>query len=349
MVDIFVDPAIIAMPHADGEKDVREAYLHVLLLWLKEALSSPHAWYYSESSSTLLSDSDAKILQTWQRKYKLDVNIRLILFWAGQFLNSESHLLPNLEDLGYMVELEAASISIQPEQFALRWLEHLHNEMLILLATVGGCKHMGCELASALHIATLALAHKKKAIEVSAKVSASIPDFAWNANDIFTQALPLLFTPDDLPPPAATDAINLWDKGEDGIRYAIDHWFAHDWQGSVQHPFPYCFAESFFTTIENNELHLDEVILMRIVRVASAIIADKAKDIRVYKLRQLRKSKTADSKQRTRESDNAKAWRLTLVKEGVGWRMHFWQIPTPEGNVIEFANILKKHDPEEIF
>ena len=349
MVDVFVDPVIIAMPHADAEKDVVDKYLYMLLLWLKEALSSPHTWYYSNSSTSLLSESDSKVLQAWQRKYKIDVNISLIMSWAGQFFNSESDLTLNLENLGYLLELEAGSISIHPTQFTDRWPEHLYDEMHMLLATVGGCKQMGNSLACALHIATLALAHKKKEIEISAKVSASIPDFVWDTDHIFTQTLPLLYTPDDLPPPAATDVINLWDKGEDGIRYAIDHWYAHDWQSSVQNSLAYSFSTSFFTTIEHNELHFDEVVLMRIVRAASAVIAGKAKDIKVYNLRQLRVSKTADSKQHTRESDNAKAWRLTLVKEGVGWRMHFWQIPTPEGSVIEFANILKKHDPEEIF
>lgn len=38
MVDIFVDPVIIAMPHVDAEKDVVDKYLYILLLWLKEAL-----------------------------------------------------------------------------------------------------------------------------------------------------------------------------------------------------------------------------------------------------------------------------------------------------------------------
>ena len=80
----------------------------------------------------------------------------------------------------------------------------------------------------------------------------------------------------------------------------------------------------------------------------SSVIADKAKDVKNYHLRQLRESKTADSKQRTRESDNAKAWRLTITPDGVGWRLHYWQVPTPNGSIIEFANVLKKHDPEDI-
>ena len=92
----------------------------------------------------------------------------------------------------------------------------------------------------------------------------------------------------------------------------------------------------------------NEVILAKLVRVAATVIADKAMDVKCN-LRQLRESKTADSPQRTRASDGAKAWRLTLTDKGVGWRMHYWRIPAEDGSCIEFANALKKHDPEEIW
>jgi len=90
-------------------------------------------------------------------------------------------------------------------------------------------------------------------------------------------------------------------------------------------------------------------VLKRIIRAAAAIISERAKDVKSYNLRQLRESKTADSKQRTRPEDNAKAWRLTITPDGVGWRMHYWHVVTSEGSFIEFANILKKRDPEDIY
>ena len=353
MVDIFIDPVIVAMPRADAEKDEINTYVYMLQLWLKEALSSPHSWFYSNAIAALLTECgqypDSHVLQAWQRKYKIDINVRLILSWVRQFFDSEYDLSLKLERSGYLLELEPGSISIQPAQFADRWHEDLSDEMHLLLANVGGCKHMGDVFAGELQVATQALAYKKKELEISAKVLDSVPDFVWETDNIFTQTLPLLYTPDDLPPPTAVDIFTLWNKGEDGVRYAIDHWYSYVWQSTVQGPLAYRFSASFFTTIERNELHFDEIVLMRIMRAGADIIADKAKDVKNYNLRHIRKSKAANSKQRTRESDDAKAWRLTLVHEGVGWRMHYWQIPTPQGPVIEFANILKKHDPEEIF
>jgi hypothetical protein len=56
----------------------------------------------------------------------------------------------------------------------------------------------------------------------------------------------------------------------------------------------------------------------------------------------LRETKAANSPQQTRGEDHGKAWRLTLTDSGVGWRLHYWQIPTTQGSMIEFANIVKK-------
>jgi hypothetical protein len=349
MVDIFVDPIIVVAPGANAERDVVVAYLNNLYRWLEEGLNSPHNWFYSVNAANKLLESEqyphSELLQHWQRMHKIDINIRQISRWLNQFFNEETNLELNLEQQGYLIEPEPTSITIYPEHFSTRWSIPIHDEMYTILAKVGACKHMGSSFAEALQIATLVLPIEQREIEVSAKILASEPDFAWNEQS-FTQVLTLLFTPDDLPPPI--DIVSLWDKGEKGMRYAIDHWHKHDWQGSVAKPLPYNFRTCFFDSIRENGLDVNLQVLMRIVRAASAIIAEKAKDVKTYNLRQLRESKTADSKQRTRPEDNAKAWRLTISHEGVGWRMHYWQVPAPEGSFIEFANILKKHDPEEI-
>lgn len=103
-----------------------------------------------------------------------------------------------------------------------------------------------------------------------------------------------------------------------------------------------------FTPDDLPHLDSDRMVLEKIVRMAAAVMADRAMEVKCN-LRHLRVSKTADSPQLTRASDGAKAWRLTLTDKGVGWRMHYWRIPDAEGSIIEFANVLKKHDPEEIY
>jgi hypothetical protein len=104
----------------------------------------------------------------------------------------------------------------------------------------------------------------------------------------------------------------------------------------------------FMASIDEAGLDTREDVLLKIVRRAAAVIADQAKNIKSYKLHELRESKTADSPQRVRSVDSARAWRLMIEKHGAGWRLHYWQIPSSEGSIIEFANV-QKEDGEEIY
>jgi hypothetical protein len=351
MTDIFVDPIIVATPAANAAKEVIVDYLDKLYLWLEEALNSPHTWYYSNLVAAKLLECGqypgSELLQHWKQMYRIDINIRLISNWVSQFFNEESNLELNLEKLGYLIEPEIDSITIRPEQFSARWHNLVRDEMHPLLAKTAACKHMGDLFAYELRIATLVLVNAKKEIEVSTKISASEPDFEWGINNKITETFPLLFTPEDLPPP--TDVLNLWDQGEKGIRYIIDRWYLHYWGSSVATPLKYRFHPCFSDTITKNEIDTQELVLRKILLAAATIITNDRKVLKEkYDLRPLRENEAADAPQRTRSTDSAKAWRVTIIPEGVGWRMHYWKVPIPGGSIIEFANVLKKHDPEEI-
>jgi len=349
MPNIFVDPIIVAAPSANAAANVVAVYLDALYQWLEEALNSPHNWLYSDKAIAKLWDNDQypdpKLLQDWSRIHgdQIDVNIGLISRWLAMFFNPEFNLEQSLENLGYLIEPEEQTIIIQPETYSLRWQGLMRDEMSLLLAKTCAYKHIGFAFTNELYIATLAFKCVNKEIVISTKILDSEPAFDWQ--NIITYPFPLLFTPDDLPPP--TDILLLWDKGEQGMRYAIDRWCKQDWQHSVA--WEYRFRASFFETIREAELDVDMLVLMKIVRAAAAIITNNAKGVEKYRLRQLRESKTADSKQRTRLEDNAKAWRLTIVPDGAGWCMHYWQVPAQQGSVIELANILKEQAPREIY
>ena len=76
--------------------------------------------------------------------------------------------------------------------------------------------------------------------------------------------------------------------------------------------------------------------------MAAAAIAGKDHEISGYQRHPLRENEGATSLQRSRTEDNAKAWRLDIMKSGAGWRLHYWRIPNAEGDVIEFSNIQKE-------
>ncbi len=349
MANILVDPVLVTTTEDDASKEAVEDWLTNLDIWLKEALASTHTWLHCvEATYQLVSGGrfpNFSLLRAWQQKYRLDINIRQIDKRVNEFFNNEEFDLGGkLEKLGYLIELDKISIAIYPEQFFTRWLNLIQDEMSLLLAVACACKHMGEATAGSLSIATLVLTESKE-VEVSATITYSIPEFDWDANDKITQAFPLLFTPDDIPP---LDVITLWDLGEAGIREAIEQYYREEWQSTVPNPIEYRIGLRFIESVNNAHLNNDEVLLSKIIRFAAAVIAGEAQNLNCN-LRHLRVSEAANSPQRTRSSDNAKAWRLTLVDRGVGWRMHYWQISTSEGSVIEFANVLKKHDLEEIY
>ena len=174
----------------------------------------------------------------------------------------------------------------------------------------------------------------------------AIPDFARPANNKIAQAFPLLITPEDLLP--LTDVLDLWTKGEQGIIYAINQQYTKDWSGTIVSPLKFKLGPRFIESVNERGLDTNEIVLRSIIRVASDVIADRAKDRSGYRLHVFRKSETADSPQLIRDSDHAGAWRLMLQKRGAGWRLHYWQIPTAQGSMIEFANVCKNPNEKYI-
>jgi len=349
MANILVDPVLVTTPGEDTSKEAVEDWLTNLDIWLKEALASIHTWSHCvEATHELISGGrfpNFALLRGWQRKYKLDINIGQIDKKVNEFFNNdEFDLGGKLEHLGYLIEPDEISIVIWPDQFFTRWHNLIQGKMSLLLAVACACKHMGEATACSLSIATLALIESKE-VEIATTITYSIPEFAWDANDKITQAFPLLFTPDDIP---SLDIITLWGLGEAGIRKAIEQYYKEEWQSTVPRPLEYQLGPRFIESVNSAHLNSDEVLLSKIIRFAAAVIAGETKSLNCN-LRHLRESKAADSPQRARPGDNAKAWRLTLTNRGVGWRLHYWQIPAPQGNIIEFANVLKKHDLEEIY
>ncbi len=347
MANIFVDPVIVMTPPDNTSRDGLEVWLTNLTLWLQEALTSPFEWLHFVQATNLLQESgrfpDFNLLKSWQKKYRLDINISQIARNVNAFFrNEEFDLKQTLGRLAYDFEVETGSIRINPAQFATRWLDTIHEDMHTLFAATCVSKCLNHDVARELRIATLAFPHAAREIEISAVIVDAIPDFPRNADNTISQTFPLLFTPDDLLP--LIDIIELWDKGAKGLIYAIEQQFKKDWSEIVSQPMRFIIGRCLIESVNDAGLDTNENTLRRIVKSAAAVIADQAKSIKGYKLHELRESEAANSPQRTRASDNAKAWRLMLGKHGAGWRMHYWQIPTLEGSIIEFSNVVKESD-----
>jgi len=213
-------------------------------------------------------------------------------------------------------------------------------QWLLVAACVSKC--LNHSISRDLQIATLKLSQSAREIEVSATIVESLPDFPREADDKITGIFPLLFTPDDLLP--MIDVIELWDKGEKGLSYAIEQQFKKDWRETVSQPLNFHIGSAFMKSVNDVGLDTNDTVLRRIVKAAAAVIADQAKHIAGYKLHERRQSEAANSPQYTRSKDKAKAWRLMIGKHGAGWRMHYWQVPIQGGSIIEFSNVVKESD-----
>lgn len=351
MANIVIDPVIVMVPSDDASRDEVERWLENLTLWLKEALTAPFTWLHCWQASGLLEayerfPSFARLRQL-QRKYRLDPDITIneIARYVNDFFRDDTlDLEKHLNSLDYIIEPEVGSIVVKPEQFIARLPQYIHNDLSLLLANCCACKHIKYAFGQGLHVATLALADGARTLHVSVVILDAEPDFARPSDNIIVQTFPLVITPDDLQPLAGV--LEMWVKGEYGIIYAIKQQYKKDQPDTDTSPLAFHLGPRFIESVNTRGLDTNETVLRSIVRAASDVIADKAKDKHGYQLHHFRESEAANSPQLVRDSDNAGAWRLMLQKHGAGWRLHYWQIPTPEGSVIEFANVGKESERE---
>ena len=349
MANIVIDPLIVMTPLDDTTRADVKTWLENLDAWLTEALTAPFTWLHYRQASELLEANGRfpNFLQLKQlnNRYHLDINPSQIARKVNEFFRDDTFdLADHLKRQDFATECETSSIVIKPEQFITRIPDYLRDNLHTLLADCCTCKHIKYAFGQDLYVATLALVDGSKEITVSVVILDALPDFVRPNDNRIIQAFPLLITPDDLWP--IVNIFDLWSKGKQGIIYAIMQQFAKSWSSNGINALKFQLGSRFIESVNDRGLDNNEIVLRSIIRAASDIIADKARDISGYRLHHFRKSEAADSPQLIRDADQAKAWRLMVSKHGAGWRLHYWQIPTSEGSTIEFANVCKESERE---
>lgn len=349
MANIVIDPVIVMMPPTTATRAEVEIWLKNLTVWLTEALTAPFTWLHDQEATYLLEANrqfpSFEQLRQLQSKYHLDINVSHIAKKVNAFFRDDMLDIANhLQNLAYNVEPEAATITIEPGHFISRLPTYLYAGLQMLLASCCACKHIEHPFGQGLSIATLALEHGLRKIVVSFVVLDALPDFARPADNKIAQTFPLLITPDDLQ--SLIDIIDVWTQGERGIVYAIKQQSQRDQSGTSAVPFSFRLGPRFIESVNKHGLDTNETLLKSFMRAASAVIMDQAKDGAGYRLHPFRSSEAADSPQLIRDSDQARAWRLILQLRRAGWRLHYWQIPTPEGCIIKFANVGRESERE---
>jgi hypothetical protein len=347
MTSVIIDPAIIQLPSEQATREEVEKWLETLECWLKEALTAPFVWLHYQQASQLLEANghfpSFLHLSQLQQKYHLDINVSQIARNVNNYFRDNNLDVEDyLNTLDYAVEMAEKSIFIKPEQFITRLPTYLHEGLSLLFANLCTCKYIEHPFGKNLYIATLVLTDGSREIAISCVVLDILPDFPRPLDNKITQKISLLITPDDLQP--LTDVVDVWAKGEQAIIHIIEKQYKKDQPNADFSMSILRLGPRFIKSVNERELDTNGVILQSIIRAASNVVADRAKDISGYKLHPYRQSEAADSPQLIRNSDHARAWRLMLQKGGAGWRLHYWQVPTAQGYEIELANVCKESE-----
>ena len=84
---------------------------------------------------------------------------------------------------------------------------------------------------------------------------------------------------------------------------------------------------------------LDGIDLDKVLEVCAQVAAGMAHELPAREVHQLR-SGPRGAASRVRASDQAQAWRCALqVNSPSARRLHWWAVPSTDGQVIEFANV----------
>lgn len=351
MHNILFDPIFLIVPEQTASSNEVQAWFEMLDIWAR-AIDAPQNWYHLRDQVLEHLGYERfpsfQRLRTMQRRYHLDITLQgiarlvntIFLQDAQSFRQAlEAHLL----DYGLIVEPSLYTIVLQPSSFAQQWPGELNAAVIHLVAEAGAAKSQGEPFSTNIKIATTEHSIIEHELRITGETTILSGDKAEHTS--FSAIFPLVFEPEES---VTTDTLTLWSQSEQGVIIAFERQFSQNWATTVTSPLSFTLGPRFLTSVRERRADTNTIVLSKIIYTAAAVIANQAKNIDC-ELHPLRETEAANSPQRTRTKDGAKAWRLMLTNKGVGWRMHYWHIPGPSGGSIEFSNILRKHDPEIIF
>ncbi|NOK08151.1 hypothetical protein [Corallococcus exercitus] len=340
-----IDPYLTALPENGLDTDLRN-WLLALETWLRETDVSPYFWgHLHECSLKLLEQGRLPSfveLKKLSSELKSDINTGWLSRKMNTFFQDPSRSITT--NLSITDCLASGPVSISPAEFKDR-SPSTAEELAQGFLKIAIAKNAQNGFAQSIVVVTAAFqVEPSSSIHVSANVDIIEPPPISPLNNPVTSSIPVLFSPDEIIPILLPSQL-LGGDGHDFIR-AIN---IAARQFNTQ-PLNFTLHSNFLPSIRGRSIASDNAALEKLIRTCASVILNQAKDLKLN-LRPLRKSETADSPQRTRDGDKAKAWRLTVTKNGVGWRMQYWHIPpaSPEQlGTIQFANVLGKQEDETI-
>jgi hypothetical protein len=345
-----VDPVLATTPEipapTDGA-DVAELsrWLTALGAWLAAMEGSPFAWKHFLACTGALQQLGRfptfESLRAARQAAGADVNIAGLLKSIARFFQDESRDLLAVTATRCVVVAEPEPRTAPPELLG-RNLPEVRCPLRDGLLCLACDKAAGDPFAKSARIVTLPFAEPMPEMSIEGTISLIDPEDMTERlkSEKLSERFPVLVSPDQL---AELHYEALLAGGEGALGSLITSIATSSYPGSTI--LPVRAGGRFWRSLEDTGILENRFAALKLLKICAAVVTGRQDELNVER-RPLRETQAADSPQRKRESDKAKAWRVTITKEGAGYRLHYWHTPRQGEQVerVELANVLCEQD-----
>ena len=349
MPSFVVDPLLCTVPEPLGPGDETHRWLSSLEAWLLAAQASPFDWKHVHACTTALVELGRlptfSSLRAAQGATGASVNVGGLLRHVTRFFQDAER------DILAVTATQCAVVAepdprVTPPEILARNLPEVRAPLCDGLLCLACDKAAGEAFAKDARLVTAPLAGPTRELLIEATISLIEPDGMTKrmGGDALAQRFPLLFSPAQLDdfryeallaggeqhlPALVTSIAGSLYPGQPLLAVRAG---SHLWQSMAK------------AGILENRFASEKLL-----RICAVVLVGRHEELNIDR-RPLRETQAPDSPQQTRKSDGAKAWRLTITKEGAGYRLHYWHTPARGEQIeqIELANVLLERDPKVI-
>jgi len=343
MPNFVVDPLLCTTPDTD---DALGPWLQALDAWLGAAADSPFEWKHLHRCTVGLVELGRfpgfEALRRARSAAGVDTNTGDLLRRITRFFQDEARDLHAVTATQCVVIADGEA-SIEPAAIPERNLPDIRAPFTDSLLCLACDRAAGEPFARSTHLVTLPLAEPADEVAIRGAVGLVDPESIGKRlrSETLDERFPLLFSPEEL----SRFHHEALREGGEAVFPALLESIAKSTHPDT--PLRSVRVGShFWQSLQKTGLIEDAFATVKLLRICAALLADRLDSLNVDR-RPKRSTMAANSPQQTRESDRAKAWRLTITKHGAGYRLHYWHVPAAgeRAEQIELANVLRETDP----
>jgi hypothetical protein len=344
-----VDPLLSTVPDPSATSDEARRLLEELDAWLAAVEGSPFPWRHVLACTRALEENGRfptfTSLRDARQAAGSDINIAALLRHLTRFFQDEARDL--LAETATRCAVVAEPVPrIAPPELVGRNLPEIGGFLRDALLCLACDKAAGERFATEAHLVTRPFAEAAHAIVVEGTVDLIEPEGMSRqmGGQALAQKLPAVFSPAEL---TEFHYEAVLAGGAEHLPALVSSIAATTYPGA---PLLALIAGSqLWRSLQRCGMMENRFAVEKLLKICAALIAGRSNELNVER-RPLRETQAADSPQRTRPADNAKAWRVTVTDTGAGYRLHYWHRPVGQHGVeqIELANALRERDPKVI-